>query len=80
MDKAPDFGSGDCRFETCQGWKLFVAFMQDFAVGDIMYIQANGLILHSSVYSKNCQGAKEEYTKVLNFVKIHNSFRVESHF
>ena len=26
MDKAPDFGSGDCRFESCHGrkYKIFV--------------------------------------------------------
>ena len=23
MDKAPDFGSGDCRFESCHGQKIF---------------------------------------------------------
>ena len=23
MDKAPDFGSGDCRFESCHGRSLF---------------------------------------------------------
>ena len=23
MDKAPDFGSGDCRFESCQGRPTF---------------------------------------------------------
>ena len=23
MDKAPDFGSGDCRFESCQGRHFF---------------------------------------------------------
>ena len=27
MNKAPDFGSGDCRFESCQGqWEYFVVF------------------------------------------------------
>ncbi len=24
MDKAPDFGSGDCRFESCQGRTIFI--------------------------------------------------------
>ena len=26
MDKAPDFGSGDCRFESCHGRKLQILF------------------------------------------------------
>ena len=25
MDKAPDFGSGDCRFESCHGRLIFVS-------------------------------------------------------
>jgi hypothetical protein len=37
MDKAPDFESGDCRFESCQGRILCAACMQNFAVGDTMY-------------------------------------------
>ena len=26
MDKAPDFGSGDCRFESCHGHNLYIPF------------------------------------------------------
>ena len=30
MDKAPDFGSGDCRFESCHGRSLtFFRWMQN---------------------------------------------------
>ena len=34
MDKAPDFGSGDCRFESCHG-RLFLV-SQDAL--DVMYV------------------------------------------
>ena len=28
MDKAPDFGSGDCRFESCHGRNIFLCFAE----------------------------------------------------
>ena len=28
MDKAPDFGSGDCRFESCHGRNIFLSFAE----------------------------------------------------
>jgi hypothetical protein len=43
MDKAPDFGSGDCRFESCQGRILFVACgigMDEGSTG--LYIEGGG--------------------------------------
>ena len=34
MDKAPDFGSGDCRFESCHG--RVITFWAKFCLGDKM--------------------------------------------
>ena len=34
MDKAPDFGSGDCRFESCHG--RVITFWTKFCLGDKM--------------------------------------------
>ena len=33
MDKAPDFGSGDCRFESCHG-----RFLDDLGIMHLMYV------------------------------------------
>ena len=30
MDKAPDFGSGDCRFESCHARKHFVSNVMEY--------------------------------------------------
>ena len=32
MDKAPDFGSGDCRFESCRGRLSIFCFAQFLSI------------------------------------------------
>ena len=52
MDKAPDFGSGDCRFESCHGRKPFSFLSSPLSLsekeGEILLLQ---MFLH--VFIKN---------------------------
>ena len=45
MDKAPDFGSGDCRFESCHGRNIFSLFQTFWT--DIVSRPQNGNIARS---------------------------------
>ena len=42
MDKAPDFGSGDCRFESCHGRLIFLFIFQLFQLCRTKSIVAPG--------------------------------------
>ena len=37
MDKAPDFGSGDCRFESCHG-RLFFSCLDIFDIQCCLFL------------------------------------------
>ena len=46
MDKAPDFGSGDCRFESCRGRLSIFCFAQflSLTVGNLVIDAWIGII------------------------------------
>ena len=59
MDKVPDFGSGDCRFESCRGRCEFIFFPKDTNICG----WPSGLMDKASVSDtgdcrfKSCQGS-----------------------
>ena len=69
MDKAPDFGSGDCRFESCHGRKyiLFLYYIKLF----LSLSKLHRYYLGSGIKMgfENCKETiKLDYTDVVNSI------------
>ena len=45
MDKAPDFGSGDCRFESCHGRFFFLRLDQKCYLCDHARMETGRMVL-----------------------------------
>ena len=62
MDKAPDFGSGDCRFESCHGRSLFVFILFQSLTFDIFVLPVLSLLNVSQCISHTHINVVRMYT------------------
>ena len=67
MDKAPGFGSGECRFESCHGHvKTLLCLLHEFSLYDVIFFQYISHLTYITV----CY----ELTKLTQSVDFHMYF------